>query len=64
MDQDNLRIIRELAISNQAVEDLKQELTTLRSMVREIVLAHQNGDYEAIEAILARIEEIYVIRLE
>jgi hypothetical protein len=63
MDQDNLRIIRELAISNQAAEDLKQELTTLRSMVREIVLAHQKGDYEGIEAILARIEEIYVIRL-
>ena len=63
MDQDNLRIIRELAISNQAVEDLKQELTTLRSMVRKIVLAHQNDDYEGIEAILARIEEIYVIRL-
>ena len=63
MDQDNLMLIRELAISNQAVEDLKQELTTLRSMVRKIVLAHQNGDYEGIEAILARIEEIYVIRL-
>ena len=63
MDQDNLTIIRELAISNQVVEDLKQELTTLRSMVREIVLAHQKGDYEGIEAILARIEETYVIRL-
>jgi c-di-GMP-related signal transduction protein len=63
MDQDNLRIIRELAISNQAVENLKQELTTLRSMLREIVLALQNGDYEGIEAILAIIEEIYVIRL-
>ena len=60
MDQDNLRIIRELAISNQAVEDLKRELTTLRSMVREIILAHLNGDYEGIEAILASIEEIYV----
>lgn len=63
MDQDNLRLIRELAISNQAAEDLKRELTTLRSMVREIILAHLNGDYEGIEAILARIEEIYVIRL-
>ena len=63
MDQDNLSLIRELAISNQAEEDLKRELTTLRAMVRKIILAHQNGDYEGIEAILARIEEIYVIRL-
>jgi hypothetical protein len=60
MDHDKLEMIRDLAISNQAVEDLKQELTTLRSMVREKVFAHQNGDYEGIEAILSRIEEIYV----